>query len=414
MKSTAKKQSVYYHVTQFGDAAKIMQTGLLRGGQISVNERKAHLNAGIVSRGYFVSLARSLSSSYVADNIKRDGETFCVLMIDTDRIRGRFRLEPINFYGDDTNKTRKHSEYEERLIFDSKELDVSNAVVGIVLRASPDYATPSQNVVRIPRKFFPFLRGRDLFYITAKNYAVKRPLNLKVKSGYSTLSESVKYNEDAEDTTKKFKVLTTDLKDVAMLPSKDLAKYVLHCFVMLERPSSAEYNNPKVYEHINQMALRSKTQPEMVMHKMIDISTKEFVRRANSLFKEYVGLFANAVKRARRMSKPQYAFADFAYDVANFVRVFDRLRKRALKQKFAELEKVYYNTRDAVRGNKPKEMSTLSRSTSKLELERGFLNTNVFHDDQEFDLESLKDFVFADSPKLREILAPYIDALYRN
>ena len=37
----------------------------------------------------------------------------------------------------------------------------------------------------------------------------------------------------------------------------------------------------------------------------------------------------------------------------------------------------------------------------------------VFHDDQEFDFDSLKDFVFEDSPKLREVLSPYIDALYK-
>ena len=408
MKSTAKKQTVYYHVTQFGDAANIMKTGLLKGSQISLNERKAHLNAGIVSRGYYASLARSLFSEYIVDNIKRGGETFCVLMIDTDRIRGRFKLEPINFYGN----TRKQSEYEERLVFDSKALDVSNAVVGIVLRAFPDYDTPSQQVVRIPRKFFPFIAGKELFYITSKNF-VKRPLDLKVKSGYVTLSEAVKYNGDVEDTTKKFKVLTTDLKDVATLPSKDLAKYVLYGFEMLDNPSSSEYHNQKVYDHINQIALRNKTQPEMVMRKMLDISTKEFSRRANSLFKEYVGLFVDAVKRARRIVNPQDAFDDLAYELATFVLVFDRLRKLVTKQKFAALEQVYYNTRDVLRYNKPKEMSELRRSTTKLKLEGGYMHMIVFHDDQEFDLESLKDYVFADSPKLREVLSPYIDALYR-
>jgi hypothetical protein len=145
MKSTAKKQTVYYHITQFGNAANIMKTGLLKGSQISFKERRVHLNAGIVSRGYYVSLARSLVSEYIVDNMRRDGETFCVLMIDTERIRGRFKLEPIDFYGNYTYKTREQSEYEERLIFDSKALDVSNAIVGIVLLAAPDYDNPSQS-----------------------------------------------------------------------------------------------------------------------------------------------------------------------------------------------------------------------------------------------------------------------------
>jgi hypothetical protein len=129
------------------------------------------------------------------------------------------------------------------LIFDSKALDVSNAIVGIVLLAAPDYDNPSQQVVRIPRKFFPFIAGKELFYITSKNF-VKRPLDLKVKSGYVTLSEAMQYISNGRDTTKNFKVLTTPLKDVASLPAKDLAKYVLHSFVMVDNPSSSEYHNP--------------------------------------------------------------------------------------------------------------------------------------------------------------------------
>ena len=411
MKSTAKKQTVYYHTTQFGNAANIMKTGLLKGSQISFKERRAHLNAGIVSRGYYVSLARSLVSEYIVDNMRRGGETFCVLMIDTERIRGRFKLEPIDFYGNYTYKTREQSEYEERLIFDSKALDVSNAIVGIVLLAAPDYDNPSQQVVRIPRKFFPFIAGKELFYVTAKNF-VKRPLNLKVKSGSVTLSEAMQYISNGRDTTKNFRVLTTPLKDVASLPAKDLAKYILHSFVMVDNPSSSEYHNQKVYDHINQIALRNKTQPEMVMRNMLDISTKEFSRRANSLLKEYVGLFATVVKRARRAANPQDALKDPAYELNIFVRVLDRLRKPVTLQKFVELEQVYYNTRDVLRYNKPKEMSELRRSTTKLKLEFSYTRP-VFHDDQEFDFDSLKDFVFEDSPKLREVLSPYIDALYK-
>ena len=35
MKSTAKKQSVYYHVTRFGDAAQILKTGKLICGRLN-------------------------------------------------------------------------------------------------------------------------------------------------------------------------------------------------------------------------------------------------------------------------------------------------------------------------------------------------------------------------------------------
>lgn len=57
MKSTAKKQSIYYHVTQFGNAAHILKTGKLRGGLIAGYERESHLEARIQTRGYYVSLA---------------------------------------------------------------------------------------------------------------------------------------------------------------------------------------------------------------------------------------------------------------------------------------------------------------------------------------------------------------------
>jgi hypothetical protein len=130
-----------------------------------------------------------------------------------------------------------------------------------------------------------------------------------------------------------------------------------------------------------------------------------------NFFSDIFELFATVVKRARRAANPQDAFKDPAYELNTFVRVLDRLRKPVTLQKFYALEQVYYNTRDVLRYNKPKEMSELRRST-KLIREGGYTRP-IFHDDQEFDFDSLKDFVFEDSPNLREVLAPYIDALYK-
>ena len=172
MKSTAKKQTVYYHITQFGNAANILKTGKLRGGIIAGHERESHRDARIQTRGYYVSLARSLSSSYIESRLKAGAPNiFCVLMIDTAKIKSRFRIVPINY----ANIDRDESEYEERLISDTEDIDVSNAVVGIVLRATGAKGT----LVKIPRRFFPFTRGRDLFYVTGRNATTKRPLTLK-------------------------------------------------------------------------------------------------------------------------------------------------------------------------------------------------------------------------------------------
>ena len=406
MKSTAKKQSVYYHVTQFGDAANIMKTGQMRGGMISSDERKTNLRAGVSTRGYYISLARSLSSHYVAQNMRRTG-AFCVLMLDTDKIHGRFRLAPVNY----ANFKREDSEYEERLISDTELIDVSNAVVGIVLLAEME---SKKYIVRIPRKFFPFLRGRELFYVTRKNIAAKRPLNLKIAAGYTTLTETKRYVAPNKISPRKFGVLTTPLDTVPELPPFDLAIYAHTCVDMLADTDSQAYQNKQVYDYVASLAVRKKVQPEVVIRSMLDVSRVALKKRANSIFKEYIVDFADAVKKARRLQYADEAFSKKAFELGVFARVFQQFGAVEQYGIFDELLEVYHITKRVAKYNSPREMAKLSRSTSKLELARGFRNPNVFHDDQEFDLESLKDFVFANSPKLRESLAPYIDALYRK
>lgn len=403
MKSTAKKQTVYYHVTQFGDAANIMKTGQMRGGMISSDERKTHLRAGLSTRGYYISLARSLSSNYVARHMRRGGETFCVLMIDTDRIRGRFRLAPVNY----AHFERAYSEYEERLISDTEYIDVSNAVVGIVLLASME---SKKYIVRIPRKFFPFCKGRELFYVTLKNIAAKRPLNLKIAAGYTTLTETKRYVAPSKISHSRFGVLTTPLDNVPELPPFDLVNYALLCVDMLDTGSQV-YQNKQVYDYVASLAVRKKVQPEVVIRSMLDVSLAALKKRANSIFKEYVVDFAAAVKKARRLQYADEAFSEKAFELGALAEVFQQFGLVKQSGIFEGLHEVYRRTRRVVKRNSPREMAKLSRSTSKLELERGLLSD--FHDDQEFDLESLKDFVFEDSPKLREVLSPYIDALYK-
>ena len=402
MKSTAKKQTVYYHVTQFGDAANIMKTGQMRGGMISSDERKTHLRAGVSTRGYYISLARSLSSHYVANNMRRS-ESFCVLMIDTDKIHGRFRLAPINY----ANFEREYSEYEERLISDTEYIDVSNAVVGIVLLARME---SKKYIVRIPRKFFPFCKGRELFYVTLKNIAAKRPLNLKIAAGYTTLTETKRYVAPSKISQSRFGVLTTPLDNVPELPPFDLVNYARLCVNMLFDTDSQAYQNKQVYDYVASLAVRKKVQPEVVIRSMLDVSRAALKKRANSIFKEYVVDFADDVKKARRLQYADEAFSRKAFELGAFAQVFQQFGLVKQSGIFEGLYEVYSRMKRVVKRNSPREMAKLSRSTSKLELERGFL---VFHDDHEFDLESLKDFVFADSPKLRERLAPYIDALYR-
>ena len=404
MKSTAKKQTVYYHVTQFGDAANIMKTGQMRGGMISSDERKTHLRAGLSTRGYYISLARSLSSHYVAYNMKRGGETFCVLMIDTDRIRGRFRLAPVNY----ANFERAYSEYEERLISDTEYIDVSNAVVGIVLLARME---SKKYIVRIPRKFFPFCKGRELFYVTLKNIAAKRPLNLKIAAGHTTLTETKRYVAPSKISHSRFGVLTTPLDNVPELPPSDLVNYARLCVDMLDTGSQV-YQNKQVYDYVASLAVRKKVQPEVVIRSMLDVSRAALKKRANSIFKEYVVDFADAVKKARRLQYADEAFSEKAFELGALAQVFQQSGLVKQSGIFEGLHEVYSRMKRVVKRNSPREMAKLSRSTSKLELERGLLSD--FHDDHEFDLESLKDFVFAKSPNLRERLAPYIDELYRN
>ena len=404
MKSTAKKQTVYYHVTQFGDAANIMKTGKMRGGMISSDERKAHLRAGVSTRGYYISLARSLSSHYVAHNMRRS-ESFCVLMIDTDKIHGRFRLAPVNY----ANFKREYSEYEERLISDTELIDVSNAVVGIVLLARME---SKKYIVRIPRKFFPFCKGRELFYVTLKNIAAKRPLNLKIAAGYTTLTETRRYVAPSKISHRMFGVLTTPLDNVPELPPSDLVNYARLCVNMLSDTDSQVYQDKQVYDYVASLAVRKKVQPEVVIRSMLDVSRAALEKRADSIFKEYVVDFAGAVKKARRLQHADEAFSEKALELDAFAKVFQQFGLVKQRDIFEGLHEVYSRLKRVAKRNSPREMAKLSRSTSKLELESGFLAD--FHDDHEFDLESLKDFVFAESPNLRERLAPYIDELYRN
>ena len=411
MKSTAKKQSVYYHVTQFGDAADIMKTGKMRGGRIASDEWKAHLRAGVSSRGYYVSLARSLSSDYVSINMNRTGGSFCVLMIDTDKIHGRFKLAPVNY----ANFKRENSEYEERLISDTEYIDVSNAVVGIVLLAEREY---KEHVVRIPRRFFPFTQGRDLFYVTRKNVVVKRPLNLKLASSTTTLTESKRYSAPPRINGAKFAVLTTSLDKVPELPAFDLSRYVAWCDEMISSVDASAYQNAVVYNFVTGIAVRQRTQPLVVLRNMLEVSKNALIKRKNEIIESYILDFALAAKRARRLQEDAYeAFSKTSDEVRTIARVFAQLgvAQSVAQKDFTELYSVYHRTKLVAKYNPPREMAKLPAASGRIVIDREQHNSEYTFHSATFDFEALKDYVFNESSaKLRTALEPHLDVLYRK
>ena len=164
MKSTAKKQTVYYHVTSLDNAYNIILSGKLRCAPINRTEIAVHVRAGIRTSGWYVSLARSLSSYY----IRGFSTDQCVLMIDVEHIGGRFRLAPVNhmvYKG----ASRKLSEYEERIISSSDTLDVSKAVVGCIFCA--ENAT-----VSIPKSLFAVIENIALYYVKPPLGVIPYPL----------------------------------------------------------------------------------------------------------------------------------------------------------------------------------------------------------------------------------------------
>ena len=404
MKSTAKKQTVYYHVTQFGDAANIMKTGKMRGGIIASDERKTHLRAGVSSRGYYVSLARSLSSHYVSFNMAKTGGYFCVLMIDTDRIHGRFKLAPVNY----ANFKRENSEYEERLISDTEYIDVSNAIVGIVLLAEREY---KEYVVRIPRRFFPFTRGRDLFYVTRKNVVVKRPLNLKLASSTTTLTEAKRYRRRKNGDN--FAVLTTSLDKVPELPAFDLSRYVAWCDDMISSDDAYAYQNAVVYDFVTGIAIRQRTQPVVVLRNMLEVSKNALIKRKNEIIESYILDFALAAKRARRLQYADEAFSKKSGELMIIARVFAQLG--VAQSAFTELYSVYHRTKLVAQCNQPREMAKLPAASGRIVIDPKQRNSEyTFHSDT-FDFKALKDYVFNESStKLRTALEPHLDVLYRK
>ena len=294
MKSTAKKQTVYYHITQFGNAAHILKTGKLRGGLITGYERESHREARIQTRGYYVSLARSLASLYIESRLKAGAPNiFCVLMIDTEKIKSRFRMVPINY----ANIDRGESEYEERLIFDTEDIDVSNAVVGIVLRATGREGS----LVKIPRRFFPFTRGRDLFYVTGRNPTTKRPLTLKKLELAKKPLEAVT-SRPPKKTNGLYNfptaMLTTPIDKVKMLPLTTLALYVWHCSYIHSKKSDA-YNDKPVYDFIMKQAIRRKVEPEVIINEMQAAGKAALSKYEGNLISDFIALVALATKNTR-------------------------------------------------------------------------------------------------------------------
>ena len=303
MQTTSKKQTVYYHVTRFGDAAQILKTGKLICGRLNEDEEDSHRQAGYSARGYFVSLSRSMSGHYIRENLLND-TVFCVLMIDVEKIRGRFKLAPINF----GKYERVDSEFEERIISDTKELDVSNAIVGVVFMAFPE-GVKKENKVRIPRKLFPLVRDLDLFYVTRKNPVVKRPLNTKLGASNTTLTEAKRDTRERRGFTH-YRVLVTPLNDLSTLSLEGLARYCSLAKDMSENDYSARsYLSPDVYDYVQSRSAYFKVQPREFVDMMLAAGEAAFVRKFNRWVGSLGEYFLSVVLRARRVRYTDDLFA---------------------------------------------------------------------------------------------------------
>ena len=383
MKSTAKKQSVYYHITQFGDAASIMKTGKLRGSMILSKEDETHIRAGISTRGWYVSLARSLSSFYIASSLRRAEGNLVVLMIDTNKIVGRFKIRPVNFGGEDSRHT---SEYEERIVSDTEYLDVRHAVVGLVFLAD---TSDSGSVVRIPRKFFSFLRGRELFYVTRKNVFVKRKLDLNVVSSPVRLTDAQRKHPSREQRNSSYRVLLTKAEDVAHLSDRDLLRYVAYCIEMTYDVYAVPYSDSSVYAMITSEAVRRKVHPWVVMSNMLDVGKTELIARTPKIVARYVRSFSYAVAKALKLDRAELPFEKVLVELRLLEGAFRSLRLPG-QQYVTDVCNVYSRLVSAIKQNQPEQMRRLRSGTLAVQEER-----YKFHDEHVFDFLALKAFVFS-------------------
>ena len=296
MKSTAKKQTVYYHVTSLDNAYNIILSGKLRCAPINRTEIAVHVRAGIRTSGWYVSLARSLSSYY----IRGFSTDQCVLMIDVEHIGGRFRLAPVNhmvYKG----ASRKLSEYEERIISSSDTLDVSKAVVGCIFCA--ENAT-----VSIPKSLFAVIENIALYYVKPPLGVIPYPL----KSDMHKVSTLDVYPNMRDTDWKK----TRDYGCLSGNAEANFSDVLRLCDSILQidqaRLAHSDYSEA-IYYYVNERALQLKTSPMDVIRELAAKWFQLLLGRVANFCNTIRSRFGSDVRKARANNTS--LFSSLANDV---------------------------------------------------------------------------------------------------
>ena len=298
MKSTAKKQTVYYHATSLDNAYNIILSGKLHCAPIHKTEIAVHERAGIRTSGWYVSLARSLSSYFIRD-FSTDK---CVLLIDVAHIKGRFRLAPVNHMVH-KGASRKLSEYEERIISSSDTLDVSTAVVGCIFRTEKDNKT-----VSIPKSLFAVIENFALYYVKHRS-VVPYPLNSDMRS-VSPYDVYPNMRGTNWKNTRDYYFLAGSAAEARFSDVLRLCDSMLK--IDQERLAHPDYSEV-IYYYVNERALQSKASPLDVIRELAAKWFQHLLDRVSSFCNTIRSRFVSDVRNAK--TNNTYLFRSLANDV---------------------------------------------------------------------------------------------------
>ncbi|WGH49854.1 hypothetical protein [Alishewanella phage vB_AspM_Slickus01] len=106
--------SVVFHATQIGSAAKIIASNKFINSPITINSIDRELNAGKL---YFLSTARSKSSSYIREAFNPSGVSF---KLDGRMLSARHKVKSVDYFSTDpyisANERRAMTEMEDRIV----------------------------------------------------------------------------------------------------------------------------------------------------------------------------------------------------------------------------------------------------------------------------------------------------------
>ena len=289
MKSYAKSNAVLYHATSFKSASQILRTGSLLCQPIVANELSRHVRSGLGVKGWWASLARSLSSSYIVRLAKDRSENNVILMVDTSRIKGSFTLAPFNYY----YGSRIGSEYEERLISATERLDIRNAVVGVIFVADE---LDGKLIARAPKKFLKQIR--------CKMYYVKRSspeVMYKVRPQLSVHDENLSVHDEnfhQDHSSGGVVKWTADKAALAKMELSDLVSMGVQCRdIYYSGLKSLHYSYKEVYRFIQAEAIRTRTSPQKVVWKYLVAVMPEIVSRVYEIEDDFSESYQQDLRR---------------------------------------------------------------------------------------------------------------------